>query len=120
MPSTDPQQQLQQKEDRATEALHKLGLDIADKWASGFQNRPTQQLILQKLIDPVVNHVLQSMFPWMVGTAILFLVLLVCTVVTCVMVLRTTSSSATSPSIQESLLAQLLQQSSAAAVAITQ
>ena len=111
MPHTDQQQQqqqqqLQQKEDRATEALHKLGLDIADKWASGFQNRPTQQLILQKLIDPVVNHVLQSMFPWMVGTAILFLVLLVCTVVTCVMVLRTTSSSPPT-SIQESLLAQL-------------
>jgi hypothetical protein len=99
---------IQQKEDRAKESLHKLGLEIADKWASGFQNRPTQQLILQKLIDPVVNHVLQTMFPWMVGSAILFLVLLVCTVVTCVMVLRTTSITPT-PSIQESLQSQIIQ-----------
>ena len=76
-------------ESRAKEALKKLGLEIADRWASGFQNRPTQQLILQKIIDPIVKHVLQTMFPWMVGTAILFLVLLVCTVVTCVIVLRT-------------------------------
>ena len=76
------------KESRAKEALEKLGLEIADRWASGFQNRPTQQLILQKIIDPVVKHVLQTMFPWMVGTAIMFLVLLVCTVVTCVIVLH--------------------------------
>lgn len=101
MSSTD----IQQKEDRAKEALQKLGLEIADKWASGFQNRPTQQLILQKLIDPVVNHVLQTMFPWMVGSAILFLVLLVCTVVTCVIVLRTTSMP--NPHIPESLPTQI-------------
>ena len=106
---------IQQKEARATKALHTLGLEIADKWASGFQNRPTQQLILQKLIDPVVNHVLQTMFPWMVGSAILFLVLLVCTVVTCVMVLRTTTSP-----IQDSLQSQIshLIQSAAAGNAV--
>ena len=108
--------EVQQKEERAKDALQKLGLEIADKWASGFQNRPTQQLILQKLIDPVVNHVLQTMFPWMVGSAILFLVLLVCTVVTCVIVLRSTSSHP--PPIQESLHSQLthLLQTAAASV----
>jgi len=108
---------MQQKEERAKDALQKLGLEIADKWASGFQNRPTQQLILQKLIDPVVNHVLQTMFPWMVGSAILFLVLLVCTVVTCVIVLRSTSSHSPVP-LQESLqsqITQLLQTAAAAA-----
>jgi hypothetical protein len=107
--------ELQQKEERAKEALHKLGLEVADKWASGFQNRPTQQLILQKLIDPVVNHVLQSMFPWMVGTAVLFLVLLVCTVVTCVMVLRTTSSHDPLPSQIVHLLQTAAQSASASA-----
>jgi len=99
---------VQQREERAKDALQKLGLEIADKWASGFQNRPTQQLILQKLIDPVVNHVLQTMFPWMVGSAILFLVLLVCTVVTCVIVLRSTSSHSSVP-LQESLQSQITQ-----------
>lgn len=83
---------MDEKELRAKESLQKLGLEIADRWASGFQNRPTQQLVLQKIIDPIVKHVLQTMFPWMVGTAILFLVLLVCTVVTCVIVLRSSAS----------------------------
>ncbi len=76
------------KEQRARSALAELGLTIADKWASEFEKRPTQQLVLQKLIDPIVRHVLNSIFPWIVGVAILFLVLLVCTVVTTVIVLR--------------------------------
>lgn len=76
------------KETRARAALQQLGLDIADRWASGFEKRPTQQLVLQKIVDPVVRHVLNSIFPWMVGVATLFLVLLVCTVVTTFIVLK--------------------------------
>lgn len=76
------------KEARAREALHEIGLELADRWASGFQKRPTQQLILQKIIDPAVKHILSTIFPWAVGMAVLFLVLLLCTVVTCVIVLR--------------------------------
>lgn len=76
------------KDSRARKALHELGLRLADQWASGFQDRPTQQLILQKIIDPAVKHILNSISPWIVGMAILFLVLIVCTVVTCVIVLR--------------------------------
>ena len=83
------------KETRARAALHQLGLEIADQWATGFQRRPTQQLVLQKIIEPAVSHILQTMFPWVVGVAVLFLVLLVCTVVTCVIVLR---SGSTTPS----------------------
>ncbi len=77
-----------EKEERARAALHELGLEIADRWASGFEKRPTQQLILQKIIDPAVRHVLSTIFPWIMGVAILFLVLLVCTVVTTYIVLR--------------------------------
>jgi len=76
------------KEVAARAALHDLGLEIADRWASGFKNRPTQQLILQKIIEPAVRHILNTMFPWIVGMAVLFLVLLICTVITCVIVLR--------------------------------
>ena len=79
---------IKQKEAVARSALQDLGLEIADRWVSGFEKRPTQQLILQKFIDPVVRHILNSIFPWIVGVAILFLVLLFCTVVTCVIVLR--------------------------------
>ena len=83
---------IKQKEAVARSALQDLGLEIADRWVSGFEKRPTQQLILQKFIDPVVRHILNSIFPWIVGVAILFLVLLFCTVVTCVIVLRSGSS----------------------------
>lgn len=79
---------MESKETRARAALQELGLEIADKWATGFQQRPTQQLVLQKIIEPAVSHILQTIFPWVVGVAVLFLVLLVCTVVTCVIVLR--------------------------------
>jgi len=76
------------KEKIARSAIRDIGLELADKWISGFEKRPTQQLILQKLIDPIVRHILNSIFPWIVGVAILFLVLLLCTVITCVIVLR--------------------------------
>lgn len=76
------------KETKARKALNDLGLRIADKWASGFQDKPTQQLILQKIIDPAVKHILHSISPWIVGMGILFLVLITCTVVTCIIVLR--------------------------------
>ena len=76
------------RESRARMALQEIGLEVADKWASGLSKRPTQQLVLQKLIDPIVRHILNTMLPWIVGVAVLFLVLLICTVVTTYMVLR--------------------------------
>jgi hypothetical protein len=76
------------REAEARSALRDLALELADQWASGFQERPTQQLVLQKIIDPAVRHILNSIFPWVVGGAILFLVLFICTVVTCFIVLR--------------------------------
>ena len=66
-------------------------MELAERWASGFEKRPTQQLILQKIVEPVVRHILNTIFPWAVGMAILFLVLLLCTVITCVIVLRSGS-----------------------------
>ena len=98
----DPAQRtkdINQKDTVARAALQDLGLEIADRWVSGFEKRPTQQLILQKFIDPVVRHILNSIFPWIVGVAILFLVLLFCTVVTCVIVLRSGSSVSSGSSV---------------------
>lgn len=80
------------RNNRALEALQDLGMELAERWASGFEKRPTQQLILQKIVEPVVRHILNTIFPWAVGMAILFLVLLLCTVITCVIVLRSGSS----------------------------
>ncbi len=82
---------MEAKEKAARSALHDLGLEIADRWVSGFEKRPTQQLVLQKIIDPIVRHILNSIFPWIVGVAIFFLILLICTVVTCVIVLQSGS-----------------------------
>jgi hypothetical protein len=93
----EPAKEKERKERKALSALHDLGLELADRWISGFEKRPTQQLVLQKLIDPIVRHILNSIFPWIVGVAILFLVLLICTVVTCVIVLRSSPISLPQP-----------------------
>jgi hypothetical protein len=90
--------ELSTKEREARSALRDLALELADQWASGFQERPTQQLVLQKIIDPAVRHVMNSIFPWIVGGAILFLVLFICTVITCFIVLRTSSIQSYIPS----------------------
>ena len=82
---------LSHKETAARSALQDLALELADQWATGFKERPTQQLILQKIIDPAVRHIMNSIFPWVVGGTILFLVLFICTVVTCFIVLRTST-----------------------------
>jgi type IV secretory pathway component VirB8 len=81
---------MNEKERKSLAALQELGLEIADRWASGLQKRPTQQLVLQKVIEPVVRHILNTIFPWIIGVAVLFLVLVLCTVITCVIVLRQT------------------------------
>lgn len=81
---------MDEKERKSLAALQELGLEIADRWASSLQKRPTQQLVLQKVIEPVVRHILNTIFPWIIGVAILFLVLVLCTVITCVIVLRQT------------------------------
>jgi hypothetical protein len=84
---------MSEKEQRARAALQELGLEMANRWADGFRERPTQQLVLQKLIDPVVRHIMNTIFPWILGGAILFLVLFICTVVTCFIVLRASAMS---------------------------
>ena len=63
---------MNEKEKKSLAALQELGLEIADRWASGLQKRPTQQLVLQKVIEPVVRHILNTIFPWIIGVAILF------------------------------------------------
>jgi hypothetical protein len=83
-----------ERERKARDALQELGLEIADRWASGFQNRPTQQLVLQKIIDPAVRHILSSIFPWVLGVGMLFFVMLICTVLTMVLVMRGGGSGA--------------------------
>jgi len=86
---------MESKETRARNALHKIGLDLADRWVTNLEKRPTEQLILQKFIDPMVMHILNSIFPWIVGVAILFLLLLLCTVITCAVVIRSGMPAAT-------------------------
>jgi hypothetical protein len=80
------------KEEQARAALQEIGLEIADCWVTSIETRPTQQLVLQKMLDPIVRHILNSIFPWIIGVAILFMILLICTVVTCIIVLRSTGS----------------------------
>lgn len=92
MPTLSDKKEREEREERqertSRAALHDLGAEIANRYASALEERPTMQLALQKLIDPVVRHILNTILPWIVGVAVLFLILLICTVVTCVIVLR--------------------------------
>ena len=73
MEETKARETRETRETRAKAALKDLGLEIAEHWVNGFEKRPTQQLVLQKFIDPIVRHILNSIFPWVVGVAILLL-----------------------------------------------
>ena len=84
----------EEREEQARIALQEIGLEIADCWVSSIETRPTQQLVLQKMLDPIVRHILNSIFPWIIGVAILFMILLICTVVTCIIVLRSSTVGA--------------------------
>ena len=97
MEETKAREARETRETRAKAALKDLGLEIAEHWVNGFEKRPTQQLVLQKFIDPIVRHILNSIFPWVVGVAIMFLILLLCTVITCVIVLRSAPAVSIAP-----------------------
>jgi len=45
------------REEKARSALREIGLEIADRLATSIQTRPTHQLILQKILDPIVRHI---------------------------------------------------------------
>ena len=76
--------------DRYTEAVADMSNHIGDKLFSALRT-PQNQQKLQSLLDPIVSHIISRVFPYILLSAILFLILFILTIGTFYMVMRTTA-----------------------------
>jgi hypothetical protein len=78
--------------DRYSEANHDLASHLGDKIMTVLRT-PENQARIQTLLDPIVSHIISRVFPYILLSAILFLILFILTIGTFLMVMRTTSST---------------------------
>ena len=74
--------------DRYQEATNDMASHIGDKIFATFRT-PENQQKLQSLLDPIVSHIISRVFPYILLSAILFLILFILTIGTFYMVMRT-------------------------------
>lgn len=77
--------------DRYTEANMDLASHIGDKIIAVLRT-PENQSRMQSLFDPIVSHIINRVFPYILLSAILFLILFVLTIGTFWMVMRTSGN----------------------------
>lgn len=95
--------QLDRDRDRYTEANMDLASHIGDKIIAVLRT-PENQSRMQSLFDPIVSHIINRVFPYILLSAILFLILFILTIGTFWMVMRTTTPGGGSSS--QSIIAQ--------------
>ena len=83
-----------QDRDRYAEATNDLAGHIGDK-IMRLLRTPENQERLQSVLDPIVSHIINRVFPYILLSAILFLILFILTIGTFWMVMRTSPSLAT-------------------------
>jgi hypothetical protein len=91
-------QQQHQERDRYTEANVDIASHIGDKIIAVLRT-PENQSRMQSLFDPIVSHIINRVFPYILLSAILFLILFVLTIGTFWMVMRTSGTSGAGGSI---------------------
>lgn len=74
--------------DRYAEASSDLASHMGDKILTLLRT-PENQARLQSVLDPVVSHIINRVFPYILLSAILFLILFILTIGTFWMVMRT-------------------------------
>ena len=84
--------------DRYKEATHDLASHIGEKILHVLRH-PDNQARLQSLMDPIVSNIIQRVFPYILLSAILFLILFILTIGTFWIVMRS-NSVPTLPTIQ--------------------
>lgn len=77
--------------DRYTEANMDISQQIGDKLLS-LMRHPSTQAKIQSVLDPVVSGIISRVFPYILFSAILFLILFILTIGTFYMVLKNTNS----------------------------
>jgi hypothetical protein len=80
--------QMSEDRDRYSEATHDLASHLGDKIMTVMRT-PENQARLQSLLDPIVSHIINRVFPYILLSAILFLILFILTIGTFLMVMRT-------------------------------
>ena len=78
--------------DRYSEAINDYSEHIGDKLLS-LMRSPENQARLQSVMDPIISHIINRVFPYILLSAILFLILFILTIGTFWMVFRTTGLS---------------------------
>ena len=74
--------------DRYTEAASDLAEHIGDKVIVLLRS-PENQARIYSILDPIVSHIINRVFPYILLSAILFLILFILTIGTFWMVMRT-------------------------------
>jgi hypothetical protein len=77
--------------DRYSEATYDIAEQIGDKIMS-LVRHPSTQAKIQSVLDPVVSNIISRVFPYILFSAILFLILFILTIGTFYMVLKNTNS----------------------------
>lgn len=77
--------------DRYSEATSDMASHIGDKIISLLRT-PENQTRLQSVLDPIVSHIINRVFPYILLSAILFLILFIMTISTFWMVMKTNTS----------------------------
>jgi hypothetical protein len=80
-----------QPRDRFNEATKDMMLHISDKLVDLTRNSEFKDR-LQNILDPLINHVINRVFPYIILSSILFLIMLLVTVSTFIILIRTGSS----------------------------
>jgi hypothetical protein len=73
--------------DRYSEAASDLASHIGEKVLTVLRH-PDNQSRLQSILDPIVSHIIQRVFPYILLSAILFLILFILTIGTFWIVVR--------------------------------
>lgn len=73
--------------DRFGEASNDIMVHLSDKVVALIQ-KPEFQERMKSILDPLVNHVINRVFPYIILSSILFLILLLVTVSTFIIVVR--------------------------------
>ena len=79
-----------EQRDRYNEAIADYSEHIGDKLLSILRT-PENQARLQSVLDPIERHIINRVFPYILLSAILFLILFILTIGTFWMVMRTSS-----------------------------
>ena len=55
---------------------------LAEKWIQYFERESVQKSVRSKIIDPILNHILKQVFPYIMLICVMFVLLLLAVLIT--------------------------------------